>query len=97
MSAVFFCASLRHGDGTALSFAASDLNIVAMAVATPAAFVDGVVLADPSSPKSESFSRSVSKKPCATAAAGCSLVGVGGVGCNAVRYVNGSNGATQAD
>ena len=96
MSAVFFCASLRHGDGTALSFAASDLNIVAMAVATPAAFVDGVVLADPSSPKSESFSRSVSKKPCATAAAGCSLVGVGG-GCNAVRYVNGSNGATQAD
>ena len=43
MSAVFFCASLRHGDGTALSFAASDLNIVAMAVATPAAFVDGVV------------------------------------------------------
>ena len=44
MSAVIFCASLRHGDGTALSFAASDLNIVAMAaVATPAAFVDGVV------------------------------------------------------
>ena len=44
MSAVIFCASLRHGDGNAFSFAASDLNIVAMAaVATPAAFVDGVV------------------------------------------------------
>ena len=44
MSAVSFCASLRHGDGTALSFAAYDLNIVAMAaVATPAAFVKRVV------------------------------------------------------
>ena len=80
--------------GIALSVAAADLNIVALA----AAFVDGVVPA--TAGFGLSLTRCLSKKPwaiaCAAAAAGCSLVVVGG-GCNAVRYVNGSNGATQAD